>query len=246
MSNIKGVSITDSTGFNIGDHNQIVTALDRNTSVDAPEPLRVLFLAANPEGTAALRLDHEVKAIDEALRCSRLGPRFELQQSWAAGDRELQDSLLRWQPEIVHLSGHGSREGRLILEGSSNFRDLGRPGLQGTQRGEDPQVQALARVFAAARGRIRCVVLNACHSETAARAIAQQVGCVIGMSQSVADAAAIRFSWAFYNALGYGMNVKAAFEMGTAQMGLASLGQGQEDVPRLLTAGVDPAGVSFG
>jgi hypothetical protein len=246
MSNIKGFSITDSTGFNIGDHNQIVTAVDRNTPVDVPEPVRVLFLAATPEGTAALRLDQEVKAIDEALRCSRLGPRFELQQSWAAGDRDLQDSLLRWQPEIVHLSGHGSREGRLMLEGVSTFRDLSGPRPPSTRPGEDPQVQALARVFSAARGRIRCVVLNACHSETAGRAIAQQVGCVIGMSQSVADAAAIRFSWAFYNALGYGLSVKAAFEMGTAQMGLVALGQGQEDIPRLLAAGVDPAGVSFG
>jgi hypothetical protein len=246
MSDARGINITGSTGVNIGDHNQIVTEMDRNAPVEVPEPVRVLFLAANPEGTAALRLDQEVKAIDEALRCSRLGLRFELQQSWAVGDRELQDGLLRWQPEIVHLSGHGSREGRLMLENASTFRDLGGPRPQGAQGGEDPQVQALARVFAAARGRIRCVVLNACHSETAARAIAQQVGCVIGMSQSVADAAAIRFSWAFYNALGYGLNVKAAFEMGTAQMGLASLGQGQGDVPRLLAAGLDPAGVSFG
>ncbi|MFL6260517.1 MAG: CHAT domain-containing protein [Thermoanaerobaculia bacterium] len=243
MSNVKGINITGGTGVNIGDYNQIVTEVERSTPVEAPEPVRVLFLAANPEGTAALRLDQEVKAIDEALRCSRSGPRFELQQSWAVGDKELQDSLLRWQPDIVHLSGHGSREGRLMLEGTATFRDLGSPGRQAAQRGEDPQVQALARVFAAARGRIRCVVLNACHSEAVARALAQQVGCVIGMSQSVTDAAAIRFSWAFYNALGYGLTVKMAFEMGTAQMGLAV--GGQEEVPRLLAAGVDPAEISF-
>jgi hypothetical protein len=244
MSNSQNIKINGSPGFTLGDITQTNDSGD-SVPAEVPEPVRVLFLAANPEGTAALRLDQEVKAIDEALRCSRLVPRFELQQSWAAGDREIQDGLLRWRPDIVHLSGHGTREGRLVLEGAT-FRDLGAPGQPAVQRGEDPQVQALARVFAAARGRIRCVVLNACHSEPTARALAQQVGCVVGMSQSVMDAAAIRFSWAFYNALGYGLNVKAAFDMGTAQMGLAVVGQGQEDVPRLLAAGVDPAGVSFG
>jgi hypothetical protein len=245
MKNSQNIQITGSPGVTFGDVNQTVGPGD-GVPDETPEPVRVLFLGANPADTAALRLDQEVMGIDEALRCSRLGSRFELQQSWAVGDRELQDGLLRWQPDIVHFSGHGSREGRLMLEGTSNFRDLGGPKPQAAPRGEDPQVQALARVFAAARGRIRCVVLNACHSEAAAQAIALQVGCVVGMSQSVADAAAVRFSWAFYNALGYGLSVKAAFEMGTAQMGLIALGQGQEDVPRLLAAGVDPAGVSFG
>ncbi len=53
-----------------------------------------------------------------------------------------------------------------------------------------------------------------------------------------------RFSRAFYNALGYGMNVKGAFELGVAQMGMT--GDGQEKVPRLLVAGVDAANVTFG
>ena len=132
----------------------------------------------------------------------------------------------------------------MILEEDPTLRELGGDSRPSGQPLEDPRVQALARLFAAARGRIRCVVLNACHSEAAARAIAQQVGCVVGMSQSVADAAAIRFSWAFYNALGSGLSVKAAFELGTAQMGLA--GDGQDHVPRLLVAGVDPGDVAFG
>ena len=64
------------------------------------------------------------------------------------------------------------------------------------------------------------------------------------MSRAVADTAAVRFSWAFYNALGYGLSLNVAFEMGLAQMGM--MGLGQEDVPRLFAAGVDPATVTFG
>ncbi len=244
MKNSQNIQITGSTGVTLGDVQQTVGTEGGGAPVDVPEPVRVLFLASNPEGTAALRLDQEVKAISEALRCSRLAQRFELQQSWAVGDRELQDGLLRWQPEIVHLSGHGTHEGRLLLEKDPTVRDLGGVKPPAMASGEDPQVQALARVFGAGRGRIRCVVLNACHSESAARAIAQQVGCVVGMSQSIADAAAIRFSWSFYNALGYGLSVKAAFDMGTAQMGMVGLGSAE--IPRLVCAGVDPASETFG
>jgi hypothetical protein len=151
---------------------------------------------------------------------------------------------LRWQPDIVHLSGHGAPGGRLLLEDDPLLRDLGGHLPPTGRPSNDPEVHSLARVFAAARGHVRCLVLNACHSEAAAQAIAQQVGCVVGMSQSVTDAAAIRFSWAFYNALGYGLSVKAAFEMGVAQMGMISRDQGE--IPRLLIAGVDPAAVVFG
>jgi hypothetical protein len=240
MGHQQNFQLTGSPGARVSGVNQISGG---DGGGPEPEPIRLLFLAANPEGTAALRLDQEVKAIGEALRSSRLGPRFELEQSWAVGDRELQDGLLRWRPDIVHLSGHGTRESGPILEEEGSFRDLGGSRRPAELRAEDPRTEALVRVFAAGRGRIRCVVLNACHTEATARALAQCVGCVVGMSQAVEDGAAIRFSWAFYNALGYGLSVKAAFDMATAQMSLMS---GQGDVPRLLTAGVDPNGVTFG
>ena len=240
MKNSQNIqTVNNSSHVTLG--NQTIEA-ETSPAAENEETVRVLFLAANPAGTSSLHLDQEIKAIDEALRRSRLSARFRLEQSWAVGDRELQDGLLRWQPEIVHFSGHGAPSGRLLLE-SSMLRDLGNAAPP-SPPSTDPQVDALARVFAAARGKIRCLVLNACHTESTARAIAQSVGCVIGMSQSVADAAAIRFSWAFYNALGYGLSVKKAFELGTAQMGLAD--SQQADVPRLVTSGVDPAQIVFG
>jgi hypothetical protein len=210
-----------------------------------PEPVRILFLAANPEGTAPLRLDREVKAIAQALRSSRLGDHFEVQQSWAAGDRDFQDSLLHYQPDILHLSGHGSREGRLLLERETT-RDLGsgpRPAAAAFSA-DDMWLAGLARVFAAVRGKVRCVVLNACYSEIAARTLAQVTGCVVGMSDSIGDEAAIRFSWSFYNALGHGLSVKAAFDAATGQIAMG--GWQQDSVPNLVALGVDPAGLTFG
>lgn len=210
---------------------------------EATPRVRVLFLAACPAGAPPLRLDQEMKAIQEALRISKNGERFEVEQSWAAGDRELQDGLLRYGPDLVHLSAHGSRTGEILLDQGSPVRDLGpRPAL--TAQPENLWLQGLLRVFAAARGQIRCVVLNACHSEPAAQALAQVVGCVVGMCSAIEDAAAIRFSWSFYNALGYGMSVRAAFDLAMGQIAMAGLPT--SEAPRLITAGVSPEDLTFG
>jgi hypothetical protein len=236
MKNSPGIQIN---GSSFRDVNHFA---DGSEDAEDEPSVRILFLAACPSGLPSLRLDQESKAIQEALRMSKNGERFELEQSWAIGDQELQDGLLRYQPDVVHLSGHGSRGGQIVLEESSELRDLG-PRTAPVPTPEDLWLRGLVQVFAAARGRIRCVVLNACHSEPTAQALAQVVGCVVGMSKAIEDAAAIRFSWSFYNALGYGMSLKVAFDLAKGQ---AALGGFQtSDVPRLITAGVDPEGILF-
>jgi hypothetical protein len=93
---------------------------------------------------------------------------------------------------------------------------------------------ALKRLFATLKDNIRCVVLNACYSETQARAIAESIGCVIGMSTSIADESAVSFASSFYQALGFGRDVQTAFDLGCGQLGLMDL-EGEE-TPKLITA----------
>ena len=69
------------------------------------------------------------------------------------------------------------------------------------------------------------------------------LGCVVGMSDAIEDAAAIRFSWSFYNALGYGTSVKAAFDLAMGQIAMAGLRT--SEVPRLISAGVSPVDLTF-
>jgi hypothetical protein len=76
------------------------------------------------------------------------------------------------------------------------------------------------------------VVLNACYSEGQAQAIAEHTDCVVGMSDAIGDQAAIRFAASFYQALGYGRDVKTAFDLGCNQIDLEHLGD--KDVPQLL------------
>ena len=206
---------------------------------ELPPPITILFLAANPPDTVRLRLDREIKEIDEALRASGVGKRFRIEQAWVVGERELQDSLLRYVPDIVHLSAHGASSGTLLLEKTGLVRDISQESGRRIKNSDEEVVQGLAQVFAIAGQHVRCVVLNACHSAKASEAISPYVGCVIGMSSTILDEAAVRFSWSFYNALAYGKSIKASFDLAIAQLALAGFQQSQ--VPQLFPGRSDPS-----
>lgn len=188
-------------------------------TLPAKPPIRILFLAANPSDTDPLRLGAEVRAIDRSLRGAEFRDRFELEQQWAVRMEELQDHLLRYQPDIVHFSGHGSTASEIILE---------------DEDGESHPVprETLGELFSLLKDNIRCVLLNACYSEGQAHAIAQSIDCVIGMSDAISDEAAIDFSSAFYRALGYGRNVQMAYALAVNQIAMAGIEEA--DVPVLL------------
>lgn len=198
-----------------------------------PQPekkITILFLAANPKDTNQLRLDEEVRTIDERLRLAQYRDRFNLEQQWAVRTGDILDAMLRYQPHIVHFSGHGSADGALIFEDAAG---AARP----------VSAAALGALFAALEG-VRCVVLNACWSAAHAAQIAESVDCVVGMTRSVSDEAAISFAAGFYRGLGERKNVVAALKLGRAQIMLD--GSNEQQTPELVAQpGVDPANVAF-
>ncbi len=193
-------------------------------------PIRILFLAANPIDTVPLRLDEEMRAIDRAVREAQFRDRFEIEQQWAVRIGDLQEALLRFRPDIVHFSGHGTDSSEIVLQTES-----------GT--GQVVPYDALSRLFAVLRDNIRCVVLNACYSEQQAQAIADHIDCVVGMTNAVGDDAAIGFATAFYRALGYGRDVQTAFDLGTNLIGLQDLPD--LDTPHLVAKKGNAKDVSF-
>jgi len=215
-------------------------------------PITILFLAANPTDTTRLRLDEESRSIDQALRQAEFRDRFELEQAHAVRVADLQGLLLRYQPHIVHFSGHGSATsettssevsrhvGTIPISGHGS--DGGAIILEDNAGKSHPVMpRALSTVFSLLKDNIRCVVLNACYSAPQAQAIAEHIDCVVGMSDAIGDKAAISFATAFYQALGYGRDVKTAFELGRAQIDLENIPE--EQTPQLLATKVDPAEV---
>jgi hypothetical protein len=163
----------------------------------------ILFLAANPKGTARLRLDQELRDIGEGLQRAQKRDQFNLEQRWAVRPRDIQRAMLDLGPNILHFSGHGEGEAGLVFEDEIGNTKL----VDGA---------ALASLFELFTDQLNCVILNGCYSEVQAQAIAQHIPYVIGMSKAIGDKAAITFAVGFYDALGAGRNVEFAYKLGCA------------------------------
>ena len=61
-------------------------------------------------------------------------------------------------------------------------------------------------------------MLNACYSEVQARAIAQHIPYVVGMTKAIGDRAAIAFAVGFYRALGASLTIQEAYEFGCLEI----------------------------
>ena len=170
---------------------------------------KILVLSANPKGTKPLRLGEEIREIKDGLRRGRERERFIIESAEAVRYRDIRRAILDYEPHIVHFSGHGLEEG-LVFEDDTGREKLVEP-------------QALAGLFELFADRVECVLLNACYSEHQAKAIAQHIDYVIGMSQAIGDKAAIEFAVGFYDALLAGKSVEIAYKFGCNAIQMASI-----------------------
>lgn len=160
----------------------------------------ILILSANPIGTARLRLDEEVREIEEGLRRSKCRDQFEIHKKGAIRLDDLRRVLLDHEPQILHFTGHGEKAG-LICEDIQGFATELSP-------------EALSELLKLFANKIECVILSACYSINHAKAINKHIRYVIGMHAKIKDKAAIKFAIGFYDALGAGENVEKAFKFG--------------------------------
>lgn len=183
--------------------------------------MTVLVLAANPTGTTPLRIDAEVREIDQHIRMSAGAQRITLAQAWAVRTTDLVDAMLRYRPTVVHFSGHGA-------DGDLMFEDATGQGMSAVA----PSV--LADLCGVVTG-VRAVVLNACWSDSHAVALARRVDCVVGMTRAISDVAAIAFAAGLYRALGAGLDIGRAVTLGRVAVAAQPVaGAGDEtQTPRL-------------
>jgi CHAT domain len=173
-------------------------------------PTRILFLAANPTNASWLRLDVELRTIQEKLQLASLREHFVLNSRLALRPEDLSQALLDIRPNIVQFSGHGTSAGAICLEDNL-----------GNTKPVSPNT--LASLFKLVSEDVECVMLNACYSEDQASAIVNHINFVVGMSQAISDDAAIAFSIGFYQALGSGRSVEEAYRFGCVQIELQGI-----------------------
>ena len=172
--------------------------------------MKILFLAANPvDVVTRLRIDKEIREISQKIRVGPLRDHLQLVSEWAVRADDLQDLLMKHQPDIVHFSGHCSPSSGIMLEDECGNRKV-------------VNRDALADLFRLLKGNIRLVVLNACYAKDQAEALATTVDFTIGMNAAIGYKDATIFAARFYESLAFGYPVKEAFELAVNQLRLVS------------------------
>lgn len=191
---------------------EIVDALGK--FLEAARSIKVLLVFANPRSTTLLRLGEEDRAITEAIRLSPHRASIELVRLHAATIDDLHRALLRENPEVVHISGHGTEQG-LLLENASGDSERISP-------------SALAELFAKhspPKGHLKCTVFNACYTLEQGRLASRGIETTIAMEGGIDDAAAIEFARGFYDAAGAGYTYDRAYDEGCLRIKLKKPGR---------------------
>ena len=114
------------------------------------EKCKILFLAANPQGTTPLALDKEIREIETKIRASEHRDSVELVSKWAVRPDDLLQVLHEHSPQVVHFSGHGEADSIVLIGNDDQLKPVGK--------------EALANLFGTLKDNIRLVLLNACNS----------------------------------------------------------------------------------
>jgi len=85
----------------------------------------ILILAANPKDTPRLRLDQEVREIDNGLQRAQKRDEFILEPKLAPRPEDVRRAMLDLKPNIVHFCGHGTGEDGIAFEDELGKTKLG-------------------------------------------------------------------------------------------------------------------------
>jgi len=185
---------------------------------DVRNKLKFLFIAANPSDHSRLRLDEELHEIRKNIRISGNSELIKVFSEWAVRPADLQYSILRYKPHIVHISAHSTKKGGIVFE-DDIARDVSIK--EADVRGVD--VLSLTRLFRTLRGNIKLVFLNSCYTKRQARSISQFVNYTIGMNTLIGDKTSIVFAASFYGWIASGLDINTSFELAVNHLELLRL-----------------------
>ncbi len=180
----------------------IYKQLEKTTPSSSPQgKKRILLLSANPaRNSTRLRLDEEMREIEESLKRSKRREKFEIKTVLAVRFLDLRRALLEYEPQIVHFAGHGTQKGLMVMD------EIGFPTTISSE--------ALSQLFQLFSNQVECVILSACYSVEQATAISKHIPYVVCMQKNILDKAAIEFAIGFYDTLGVGRSFEEAFQLG--------------------------------
>lgn len=169
---------------------------------------KLLLLGSSPVNLARTRLDAEVREIQTQLTSAKHRNAFVPDARFAVRLEELIGIFQDSQPNIVYFGGHCDETGLQFEDNSGLARPISSANL--TRIFKLPYV----------RNNVRCVVLNACETESLATALVDCVDAAIGTKRKISNQTAKLFAGGFYLALANGLTVEEATESGATHASL--------------------------
>ncbi len=208
-----------------GVHQEFFSKLESLSAL--PERIGVVFFASDPStgSEGRLRLDEEVRSIQQHIRLSQYRDVVDFQSRWAVRPGDILQALNELKPAVVHFSGHGSDSDELVLQD-----DNGNPKLVSKR--------AIVMTIATMSDAVKLVFFNTCFSYQQAMDCVEHVPAAIGMNAAIGDTAARVFAAQFYSAIGFGKSIPEAFRQALAALMLEGIAE--ETTPQLyLRDGID-------
>lgn len=196
---------------------------------EAKKKINILFIASNPDiefidddGNTVqqqkLKLEKEVREIHEAIQKSLKRDSISFETRWATRVTDLIQFINEVNPTILHFSGHGTSDGKLVFQDNND-----KPKLL--------NMETLVELINVSSDSLRLVVLNNCYSSIISERIINNIEASIGMSTSIGDAAAIVFASQLYSSIGFGLSLEKAFQQATLALKLYDIPE--DETPKL-------------
>lgn len=207
--------------------NKLIREVDKLK--EAKEKINILFIASNPDiefvdddgntkQKQKLKLEKEAREIHESIQKSLKRDSISFETRWATRVTDLIQFINEVNPTILHFSGHGTSDGKLVFQDNND-----KPKLL--------SMDALVELINASSDNLRLVVLNNCFSSIISEKIVDNIEASIGMNNSIGDQAAIVFSSQLYSSIGFGLSLEKAFQQAIVALKLYEISE--EQTPQL-------------
>ena len=214
--------------------NKLIKEVDKLK--ETKEKISILFIASNPDiefidddGNTVqqqkLKLEKEAREIHESIQKSLKRDSISFETRWATRVTDLLQFINEVNPTILHFSGHGTSDGKLVFQDNND-----KPKLL--------SMDALVELINASSDNLRLVVLNNCFSSILSEKIVDNIEASIGMNNTIGDQAAIVFASQLYSSIGFGLSLEKAFQQAIVALKLYEIPE--EQTPQLyLSNGIE-------
>ena len=215
--------------FDIQRENQNNLIKEVNKLKEAKEKINILFIASNPDiefidddgntiQQQKLKLEKEAREIHGSIQKSLKRDSISFETRWATRVTDLLQFINEVSPTILHFSGHGTSEGKLVFQDNND-----KPNLL--------SMDTLVELINASLDNLRLVVLNNCFSSIISEKIIDNIEASIGMNNSLGDEVAIVFASQLYSSIGFGLSLEKAFQQAIVSLKLYEIPE--EQIPQL-------------